>query len=67
MLARGETEGTFQLNGSGMTRYLKELQPRPSTTSTPWWRSIARARWKRFRNTSNASKNPKLVATSTRA
>ena len=27
MLARGETEGTFQLNGSGMTRYLKELQP----------------------------------------
>jgi len=27
MLARGETEGTFQLNGSGMTRWLKELQP----------------------------------------
>lgn len=27
MLARGETEGTFQLNGSGMTRYLKELAP----------------------------------------
>ena len=27
MLARGETEGTFQLNGAGMTRYLKELQP----------------------------------------
>ncbi|HVW71570.1 MAG TPA: DNA polymerase III subunit alpha, partial [Candidatus Paceibacterota bacterium] len=27
MLARGETEGTFQLNGSGMTRYLKELKP----------------------------------------
>jgi DNA polymerase-3 subunit alpha len=27
MLARGETEGLFQLNGSGMTRYLKELQP----------------------------------------
>ncbi len=27
MLTRGETEGTFQLNGSGMTRYLKELQP----------------------------------------
>jgi DNA polymerase-3 subunit alpha len=27
MLARGETEGTFQLNGSGMTRYLKDLQP----------------------------------------
>lgn len=27
MLARGETEGTFQLNGSGMTRYLKELRP----------------------------------------
>ena len=26
MLARGETEGTFQLNGSGMTRWLKELQ-----------------------------------------
>lgn len=26
-LARGETEGTFQLNGSGMTRYLKELKP----------------------------------------
>ena len=23
MLARGETEGTFQLNGAGMTRYLK--------------------------------------------
>ncbi|MCX6819717.1 MAG: DNA polymerase III subunit alpha [Candidatus Adlerbacteria bacterium] len=27
MLARGETEGTFQLNGTGMTRYLKELKP----------------------------------------
>jgi DNA polymerase-3 subunit alpha len=27
MLARGETEGTFQLNGAGMTRYLKELRP----------------------------------------
>ncbi|MBU6388271.1 DNA polymerase III subunit alpha [Patescibacteria group bacterium] len=27
MLARGETEGVFQLNGSGMTRWLKELRP----------------------------------------
>jgi DNA polymerase-3 subunit alpha len=27
MLARGETEGIFQLNGAGMTRYLKELRP----------------------------------------
>jgi DNA polymerase-3 subunit alpha len=27
MLAKGETLGTFQLNGSGMTRYLKELRP----------------------------------------
>lgn len=27
MLARGETEGLFQLNGSGMTRFLKELKP----------------------------------------
>ncbi len=27
MLARGETVGLFQLNGSGMTRYLKELEP----------------------------------------
>lgn len=27
MLAEGKTEGTFQLNGSGMTRYLKELRP----------------------------------------
>ncbi len=27
MLARGETEGVFQLNGSGMTRALKELKP----------------------------------------
>ncbi|OGG78109.1 hypothetical protein A3A36_01075 [Candidatus Kaiserbacteria bacterium RIFCSPLOWO2_01_FULL_52_12b] len=27
MLARGETEGTFQLNGSGMTRWFKELRP----------------------------------------
>lgn len=27
MLARGETEGVFQLNGSGMTRALKELRP----------------------------------------
>ena len=27
MLARGETEGTFQLNGSGMTRWLRELKP----------------------------------------
>lgn len=26
MLARGETMGLFQLNGSGMTHYLKELQ-----------------------------------------
>ena len=27
MLARGETMGTFQLGGSGMTRWLKELMP----------------------------------------
>ncbi len=27
MLAKGETEGVFQLNGSGMTRWLKELKP----------------------------------------
>lgn len=27
MLTRGETEATFQLNGSGMTRFLKELKP----------------------------------------
>ena len=27
MLAVGHTEGTFQLNGAGMTRYLKELKP----------------------------------------
>ncbi len=27
MLARGETEGVFQLSGSGMTHYLKDLQP----------------------------------------
>ncbi|KKW35386.1 MAG: polymerase III, alpha subunit protein [Candidatus Adlerbacteria bacterium GW2011_GWA1_54_10] len=27
MLASGQTEGTFQLNGTGMTRYLKELRP----------------------------------------
>jgi DNA polymerase-3 subunit alpha len=27
MLARGETMGLFQLNGSGMTRFLKELKP----------------------------------------
>ncbi|MDB5194319.1 MAG: polymerase subunit alpha, polymerase subunit alpha protein [Parcubacteria group bacterium] len=27
MLARGETEGTFQLNGSGMTKFLIELKP----------------------------------------
>ncbi len=27
MLARGETEGLFQLNGAGMTRWLKELRP----------------------------------------
>ena len=27
LLAKGETEGLFQLNGAGMTRYLKELKP----------------------------------------
>ncbi len=27
MLARGETMGLFQLNGEGMTKYLKELKP----------------------------------------
>jgi DNA polymerase-3 subunit alpha len=27
MLSRGETVGLFQLNGSGMTRFLKELKP----------------------------------------
>lgn len=27
MLARGETVGLFQLNGSGMTRFLKDLKP----------------------------------------
>ncbi|MDE2071320.1 MAG: DNA polymerase III subunit alpha [Patescibacteria group bacterium] len=27
MLSRGQTEATFQLNGAGMTRFLKELRP----------------------------------------
>ena len=27
MLTRGDTEATFQLNGSGMTRFLKDLKP----------------------------------------
>ena len=27
LLANGQTEGLFQLNGSGITRYLKELKP----------------------------------------
>jgi DNA polymerase-3 subunit alpha len=27
MLSRGETMGLFQLNGNGMTRFLKELRP----------------------------------------
>jgi len=27
MLAAGDTEGVFQMGGSGMTRYLKELKP----------------------------------------
>lgn len=27
MLARGETMGTFQLGGSGMTKYIKDLKP----------------------------------------
>ncbi len=27
MLSRGETEGLFQLNGSGMTKYLTDLKP----------------------------------------
>jgi DNA polymerase III subunit alpha len=27
LLAKGQTEGLFQLNGSGMTRHLKELKP----------------------------------------
>ena len=27
MLAKGETEGLFQLNGAGMTKYLMELKP----------------------------------------
>jgi DNA polymerase-3 subunit alpha len=27
MLSRGETMGTFQLNGGGMTKFLKELKP----------------------------------------
>lgn len=27
MLSRGETMGTFQLGGSGMTKYIKELKP----------------------------------------
>ena len=26
LLAKGETTGLFQLNGSGMTKYLKELK-----------------------------------------
>ena len=27
LLSKGQTEGLFQLNGAGMTRYLKELRP----------------------------------------
>jgi DNA polymerase-3 subunit alpha len=34
-LAAGETHSVFQLEGSGMTRYIKELKPTTSATSPP--------------------------------
>jgi len=43
MLASGETTGTFQLNGSGMTRYLKELKPSSIHDIMRWSRSSVRA------------------------
>jgi hypothetical protein len=43
---RGETMGLFQLNGAGMTATSKNSTLQPSTTSTPWWPSIALVRWK---------------------
>ena len=53
MLARGETEGLFQLNGSGMTRYLKELRPTTIHDINAMVALIALDRWNQFLNTLN--------------
>lgn len=68
LMARGETMGMFQLGGSGMTRYLKELKPTTITDKLwPWWRCSARAPWNPFLNSSGASTIPRPLPTWTRA
>ena len=55
MLARGETEGIFQLNGSGMTRWLKELRPTTIHDINAMVALYRPGRWKLFRNILNAN------------
>ena len=44
-LGEGNTLGVFQLEGSGMTKWLVQMKPAAWITSSPWWRSSAPARW----------------------
>ena len=46
-LGRGQTTNVFQLESTGMTRYLMQLKP-----TRPWWRCTGLARWSKFRHTS---------------
>jgi DNA polymerase III subunit alpha len=55
MLARGETAGVFQVEGQGMRARWSICGRTVSRTSSRWWRSIARARWRIFRPTICAS------------
>ena len=50
-LAKGETIGLFQLGGSGMTRYLKELKPTTITDIMAMIALFRPGRWPTFRLT----------------
>ena len=66
MLARGETEGTFQTQWLRYDSLAEGTAVRLSTISTRWLRSIAQDRWKLFRAISSANIMRNSSAISTR-
>jgi DNA polymerase-3 subunit alpha len=48
LLARAETTGVFQLESSGMKRYLKTLSLLSLRILPPWWRFIVQGLWMPF-------------------
>jgi DNA polymerase-3 subunit alpha len=56
LLAAGETVGVFQLESQGMRRAIRGHEAGPvSRTSSLWWRSTVRVRWRTSRSTMRSS------------